>query len=182
MKNDPKKWKTLNSRTLLDHKQLQIAEDEVLLPSGAQTTYLKHATSPVDSVIIIALNRKNQILLQREYSYPPNEVMWQLPGGSMLLNEKIETAANRELAEESGYHAQKLKNLGFFYVNNRLSDKKQHIVLGTDLIEHYLEPDVDEFITTHWYSVPTVKKMIGSGEIININLLAALNKWFNTYK
>jgi len=179
MKNDPKKWKTISSRVVLDHKLLQVSEDLVELPTGVETTYIKHSNASVDSVIIIACNN-NKILLQREYSYPPDQVMWQLPGGSMLINEKIETAANRELAEESGYHAQKLKNLGFFYVNNRLSDKKQHIVLGTDLIEYSLEADNDEFITTHWYSVDAVKKMIGSGEIVNINLLAALNKWFNS--
>lgn len=180
MKNNLKKWKTVNSRIILDHKQLQIVEDTILLPTGIESTYVRHGTSNVDSVIIIALNTNNQILLQREYSYPPDEIMWQFPGGSMLPGENVNTAANRELAEESGYRAKKLKNLGFFYVNNRLSDKKQHIVLGTDLVKHFLEPDTDEFITTHWIDISTVKKMIGSGDIVNINLLAALNKWFNT--
>ncbi len=179
MKNDPKLWQTITSKLILNNKQLQVTEDKVLLPSGTESTYVRHGKSLHDSVAIIAVNASGQVLLQREYSYPPNKVMWQLPGGSMLKGENIETAANRELAEESGYSAKTITNIGYFYVHNRLSDKKQHILLATDLTEHTLEADYDEFIESYWIDKSEIKHMISSGEFDNINLLAALNIWFH---
>lgn len=141
--------------------------------------YVPQALTSVGSVIMIAINDENQVLLQKEYSYPPNEVMWQLPGGAMEEGESISEAANRELAEESGFKANTLEEIGFFYTNNRRSNQKQHIVICRDLYPCKLPEDDDEFIETHWLPIQQVHKMIARGEFVNINLLAALNQWFH---
>lgn len=172
-------WKTLSSKTILNNRRLKVTEDVVLLPDGTKTTYVRHAPATAHSVIIIAINVKNQILVQREYSYPPNKIMWQLPGGSIKLGESIRSAAKRELAEESGFSSKRTKILGSFYIHNRLSNKKQYVVVCTKLFEHKLRGDVDEFIDTHWLSKRQLTGMIAKGEFNNINLLAALNIWFN---
>lgn len=179
---DPKPWKTKSQKTVLDHVRLKVLEDIVELPNGKTTTYVRHAPSDVDSVAVIAINSKNQILLQREYSYPPNKVMWQLPGGSMNSGESIVTAALRELAEESNYSAKQTKLLGSFYVHNRLSDKQQHLVLCTDVFEYSLPEDHDEFIESHWLSKRKVIALLKQGEFDNINLLAGLTLWLNQPK
>jgi ADP-ribose pyrophosphatase len=172
-----KPWKTLASNLILDHEQLQVVEDSVRLPNGRTSTYVKHAPAKHQSVIMIALNNRQEILLQREYSYPPNKVMWQFPGGSMQTNETIEAAANRELAEESGYHAGALSVIGSYYTHNRLSDQRQYVVLCTDLQRRELTPDADEFITSHWMPVAQFRQMIAAGTCDNINLLAAFTLW-----
>jgi ADP-ribose pyrophosphatase len=105
--------------------------------------------------------------------------MWQLPGGSIKKGESFEAAARRELAEESGFSARKLKVIGSFYLQNRFSDKRQYVVTCTSLFEHKLTADEDEFIDTTWLSKPRLIDMIKKGEFDNINLLAALNLWFN---
>jgi ADP-ribose pyrophosphatase len=104
--------------------------------------------------------------------------MWQLPGGSMNKNEEIELAAKRELAEESGYSANKTEIIGYFYTQNRLSNQRQHVVLCTELYKHELPADEDEFIDTYWITKKKIELMISKGEINNINTLAALNIWF----
>ncbi len=173
------KWKKLSSRNLLDDQRLKVDEDTVELPNGKVTTYV-HIPSTNDSVIIIAINTKQKILLQREYSYPPNEIMWQLPGGSMEAGEEIEEAAQRELSEESGYAAKEVKLLGYFYTSNRRSNKKQFIVVCKDLYNRKLAADEDEFIDTHWIAYDEIKRMIQRQEFTNINLLAALNVWLHS--
>jgi ADP-ribose pyrophosphatase len=155
LKKEIKKWKIVSSKILLDNERLSITEDTVELPDGRLTTYVKHTPSSLESVIIIAVNAKNQVLIQREYSHPPQKVMWQLPGGSMEKGETIEQAALRELAEESGYSAKLTKYLGNYYVHNRLSDKRQHIVLCTELFEYKLPEDDDEYIENNWMSKGT---------------------------
>ncbi len=175
----PKKWKVISKNLILDHSLLKISEDKIELLNGKTTTYVRHAPSDNDSVIMIALSDDNEILIQREYSYPPDKIMYQLPGGSMKPDESIEAAANRELSEESGYGSKITEIIGYFYVQNRLSDKKQHVVLCRDLYINKQKEDYDEFIESLWMTKKQLKTMINRGKFDNINLLAALNLWFN---
>ena len=113
---------------------MHIVEDTVELPNGQRTQYVREAPHTSCSVAIIAINSQNEILVQREYSYPPDEIMYQLPGGGAGNEEDVIAAANRELSEESGYTARDSRVLGAFYVNNRRSDRMQFVVLCRDLI------------------------------------------------
>jgi ADP-ribose pyrophosphatase len=180
--NRIKVWKVISTKVIFDHPELKIVEDRVELPNGAESTYIKHAPAEVDAVLVVAINSKNEVLVQKEYSHPPAKVMWQRPGGSIKPNEKPKVAALRELSEESGYSAKKIKPIGGFYVHNRLSDKKQFVFECRGLFEKKLTADFDEFIENYWMSKTKLKQMIADGKFDNINLLAGLNLWFNAKK
>lgn len=173
-----KHWKTLERKEVFKHPRMHLVEDDVMLPDGNTAKYLRHAPVKAHSVGIIAVNDKQEVLLQREYSYPPNKVMWQLPGGGMQENESVEVAANRELSEESGLAAQSVVPIGSFYTNNRRSDEVQYIVLCTHLQPKAGQKDAEEFIESEWVPVADLQAMIARGEFVNINLLAALSLWF----
>ncbi len=172
-----KPWKILSSKLILDHPKLRVYEDVVDLPDGNKDVYVKYDIDEPDAVIVIAINNRNEVLIQREYSHPPKVVLWQLPGGSMHKDERPKDAANRELAEESGYSAKRQNILGYFYTNNRLSSRKQHIVLCKDLFKKQLQKDNDEFIESYWKSLDELLVMITNGEVNNVNMLAALMVW-----
>lgn len=157
---------------------MTLAEDTVELPSGKTTTYLRQALTDGFAVAVIAMNEKREILLQKEYSYPPNEVLWQLPGGGSLANESIEAAANRELSEECDLVASSCEVIGSFLMDNRRSDIKQYVVLCTDLHQKPGQRDDEEFIEMHWVSPAKLPTMIESGELHQAYMLAALNIWF----
>ena len=173
------RWKTLSSKVVYEHKNLVLHEDTVGLPNGKITTYLRRSAAITHSVIIIAINSKEEILVQREYSYPPNIIMWQLPGGSMKSKEKILDAAMRELAEESGIGANQARKIGYFYTQNRFSNQKQYVIECRDLYAHKLKEDDDEFIESLWLTRDSIGELIRKGRINNINLLAALNLLYN---
>lgn len=172
-------WKTLSSDVILNHARLKITEDTAKLPNGKTTRYVRHTPATSHSVAAIAIRDDGKVLIQQEYSYPPDKVMWQLPGGSMEAGETPEAAAVRELAEESGYSAKQTKVIGSFYVHNRLSDQRQFIVLCTELFAYKLPENPDEFITTHWMSKRMIINKIRNNDFDNINLLAGLNFWLN---
>lgn len=176
-----KKWTMLSRKEILSYPRMQIVEDTVKLPDGRETEYIRFAPCKTHSVAVIAVNDNNEMLLQKEYSYPPNEIMWQLPGGGMKKGEDIRKAANRELAEESGLNAKGFENIGYVYTNNRRSDEKQYIVVCRDLVLADAKNDPEEFIENFWLPIVDVKEMVRCGKFHNINLLAALNIYFLSY-
>lgn len=171
------KWTTKQRKVIFEHPRITLLEDVVSLPDGTTMTYLRTVPSTADSVAVIAINEKGELLIQREYSYPPDEIMWQLPGGGMESGEDIVTAAKRELSEESGYSAQHCRIIGAYHTANRLSNQKQHVVVCTGLMERKAQADQGEFIENYWLSKAAIDRKIAKGEVTNMNMLAALNLW-----
>ena len=171
------KWTNGQRKVLFEHPRMTLLEDIVDLQDGTTMPYLRMAPSTKDSVAVIALNDKGEMLVQREYSYPPNEVMWQLPGGGVEEGEDLVAAATRELSEESGYIAKHAEVTGYFFTANRLTDQKQYVVLCTDLVERKAKADQGEFIETYWLTKAEIDAKVSRGEITNINFLACLHLW-----
>ena len=165
-------WKTVSSKEIFNHPRLTLIEDEILLPNGHQISYLKDKDNGGCAVTIIA-KRDGKILIQREYSYPPNQKLFQFPGGAVPAGEKPEIGANRELMEEVGLRANKLELLGSYLINNRRSKMKMYVFVGTDLVEESLDADPEEDIESFWFSEDEIARMIKNGDIINVHSLAS---------
>ena len=158
---------------------MHLVEDTVELPDGATISYLRHAPTDDYAVCAIAVNDKQEMLCQREYSHPPGAVLWQLPGGGGAAGEDILVAANRELSEESGFVGRRCTLLGSYYMDNRRSDMVQHVVLCTDIEERPGTCDPEEFIESYWVPVDEVRRRIRDGSFNSAFLLAALTLYFS---
>lgn len=165
-------WKRLATRELLAHPRLQVYEDDVELPNGYRTTYLRFGDEGAVATVLCR-DAAGRILLQRDYSYPPNMVMLELPGGYVPAGEDPAEGANRELMEEAGLKAGRLTLLGRYYSNNRRSARMTHVYLGEDLIEAKLPGDPEEQIEVAWFTENEVEELIRSGQIVNQSILVA---------
>jgi ADP-ribose pyrophosphatase len=165
------RWKKLNSVKLFEHPRLSVFEDDVELPSGKQTKYIHFGKSVGDSAMIIAVNDSGAILLQKEYSYPPDEVLYQLPGGAIEPGEHPEKGASRELAEEAGL-AGDLTLLGWFYVNNRRSNQKMYIYEARNLQKVVAQKDPEELFEDHWLTEVEIDELIRTNELRNYTAIA----------
>lgn len=175
------KWNLISSKVVFEHPRMLMQEDTVELPNGKQINYLREVPGTEQSVAVVAVNDKDEILLQQEYSYPTGEILWQLPGGKFDESEEITAAAKRELLEESDVAAGSCELLGYYYVNNRRSDRRQYVVLSRYITHQRGERDPEEFIESFWKPVAEVRRMIREGEFVNGSSLAALNLYFNRY-
>lgn len=168
------KWRKISSKVIFSGARISVCEDIVELPDGTRTRYYRYLPGQPRSVTILALSKEGKLLLQQEYNYPPDEILWQLPGGNVEEGEDSKTAALRELSEESGYSARSIVEIGSYYTNHRRSDQKQYVFLCKDLFERKLAKDPDEFIESHWLTFAEIERMKEAGELKNMNLLAAL--------
>jgi ADP-ribose pyrophosphatase len=139
-----KSWARLESRTLHRHDRVVIREDRLRLPGGGERLY------PVmqlgQSAGIVPLTSDGQIVLVRQYRHVPGEYCWEIPGGGTHPGESPDTAAQRELREETGYRAGSLRRLGGFWPNNAYLDEIIHVYLAEDLTPDPLPADQDEYL------------------------------------
>lgn len=148
-------------------------EDEVELPDGSVTQYLRSSSPKSAATAVIAI-KGNKVLLSREYSYPPDEVLYQFPGGAVNFGEKPEVAARRELIEETGYKTSSLKLLGWYYIDNRRTDAKMYVFVATDITPCKREGgDSEEFIESSWVPISSISGYIAKGKLPNFSALAA---------
>lgn len=165
-------WKTISSKVILNHPRLKVLEDKVELHNGHKTDYVRIDARGC-AATVIAVNDSGQILIQKEYSYPPNEVLYQFPGGHVPENEDTQVGANRELQEEAGLKSNNLQLLGEYFGHNRRSAYKVFVFLAQDLEQSNLDGDLEEDIKSYWFSEHEIDDLIRNGEIRNASVLAA---------
>ena len=166
-----KPWKKLSTKQLLDHPRLSVYEDDVQLPSGHKTKYIRYGNT-AGPACVIAVNKDGKILVQKEYSYPPNAWIFQLPGGALEKGETPIEGAAREFAEEAGMQGT-LTELGWFYVYNRRTADKFHVFVATDLSPKEATKDLEEEFESFWFTVKEIDAMIAKNDIPNHSFLAA---------
>ena len=165
-------WKVLNTKKNFEHPRITLLEDEVELPDGSRTKYLKFFNK-ADGADVVAINDKKEILLVKEYNHPVGKELWQFPGGFIDEGETREEAARRELAEEGGFKAKTLKPIGYHYIYRRRIAEASHVFVATDLEYVGHNREISELGMQHqWFSEEMIDQMIKEGEITADDTLA----------
>jgi ADP-ribose pyrophosphatase len=173
--NNPlRPWRRLESREVFSNRWMRVQIDRVELPDGQPYDYtVIHRFT--DGVAALVFDDRNQVLMEREYRYPVDDVIWQLPGGLVDRGEEPLLAMQRELAEETGYVADEWEYLGQFWDNPALSAMKIHLFVARGVHNsadtHF---DTAEFLEVSWHDWEWVKQAVRSGEIRERVLLSAL--------
>jgi len=92
------------------------------------------------------------VLMERQFRYPVNQVIDELPAGKLDADESPIDAAKRELAEETGYSANDWIELGTLMPCVGYSDERIHVFLARNLTLVGQSLDDEEFIET--FTVP----------------------------
>ena len=162
----------LSTRRLYEGKVLSLDLDEVEEPGGVRTR--REVVRHLGSVAVVAVRDDGRIALVRQYRYPVDEALWELPAGRLDGGESPEEAAQRELQEEIGHRASELRRIAFFYTTPGFCDEAMHVFRATSLTPSVAKGDEDEQIEVRDFSLPEVDAMIAKGEIREGKTLVAL--------
>jgi ADP-ribose pyrophosphatase len=127
------------------------------------------------TVGILPLIEKDKIVLIRQFRFPINKEIWEIPAGKLDRGEKPEVGAKRELKEETGYVAKNLKKIGEFYLSPGYSTEYMYLFLAQGLKKGEQSLDKGEKIKeVKIFSKKEVLKMIKSRKIVDAKTILAL--------
>jgi ADP-ribose pyrophosphatase len=164
---------TISSSTIYKGKSFSFKTDLVRLPDGREAS--KDYVAYPEAVGIVPFINDNDIVLVRQYRYPVKREIYEIPAGKLDdPSEDIDTAACRELLEETGYKAGKLKLFCSYFPCAGYSTERLHLFSARDLEPGSDDPDDDEFIKNEIVSFDRALAMIGEGKIEDSKTIIAL--------
>jgi 8-oxo-dGTP pyrophosphatase MutT (NUDIX family) len=170
-----KPWKIINSQLVLDNLWCQVRQDEVELPSGEVIDDFFVNVRP-DIVLVLAVTPHREIILVRQYRHGVGQILLELPGGAFNPQlENSQTAAARELEEETGYIAAQMIPLATLYDNPVKDTNKIHLILAENA--HPLgtqQLDITEDVEIVLIPVESILEKISMGEICVCGTITAL--------
>ena len=157
-----------------------VTTDEVEEPGEvrARRDVIRHS----GSVVVLAVEEPGRavkggeprILLERQYRYAAQSMMWELPAGRIDDGETELTAAKRELLEETGFSAREWKRILHFYVSPGFLDETMTIYLARGLRPGVAQPEADERIAVKFFGLAEAKQMALQGRIRDAKTIAGI--------
>lgn len=164
MKTEPDIWKRKKSERIADCRVFTVRRDDSERESdGAKAAFF--VIENPDWVNVIALTENKEVVLIEQFRHGAEEIVLEIPGGMVDEGELPETAAQRELLEETGYASNEFIFLGKSRPNPALQNNWIHHYLALDC-RKIKDADFDdnESIVTKLVSLSEIENLIGSGE------------------
>ncbi|MBD1995670.1 NUDIX hydrolase [Leptolyngbya sp. FACHB-541] len=168
-------WKLLHSELVFDHRWYKVRQDVVELSNGAIVDDYFLSVRP-DVALVFPVTAKREIVFVRQYRHGAGKVLVELPAGTFdPQKESAESAALRELQEETGYCATHLTKLATLYDNPVKETNKIHLFLA-DNVELVSAQNLDhtEEIEVLLIPIDAVQEKLSQGEISVSGTVAAV--------
>ena len=162
-----------STEEIFDGVILKVNRDTVKLPDGKRAT--REVVRHVGAVCVVPLLDDGRVIMERQFRYPVNEVVYEIPAGKLDSKaEDPESAARRELEEETGYTAEKMLFLGQFYPAAAYTDERLNMYVATGLKAGAVHLDEGEFINVEAVALEDVAKDVVAGRIPDAKTQAAI--------
>ncbi len=163
---------TLVSEQVFDGCLLKVYADKVRLPNGRES--VREIVRHPGAVVVIAVLDNGKLLFERQFRYPLQRVLLEMPAGKVDKGEHVLDTARRELREETGYRAATWCHLGAMHPCVGYADERIDIFWAQGLSFVGAEPDHDEILDVAELSVADALLAVRDGEITDAKTITAL--------
>jgi ADP-ribose pyrophosphatase len=164
--------KIVSSELLLRGRVWEIRRDQLVEPSGIKV--IRDVIVHPGSVVVLPVFPDGRILLIRQYRYAAGQYLWELVAGHKEPNESFVKGAHRELHEEAGYAARRMKHLLDIYPSPGLLSERMEIFLAEGLTKVKANPEDDEKITSRILTLNEAMRWIRTGKIIDSKAISGI--------
>ncbi len=143
--------------------------DTVALPDGQEAIreYLEHP----GAVAILAVLDDGRIVLERQYRYPIEQAVIEIPAGKLNPGEDPLLCAQRELQEETGYVAKHWRKIRRIHPVISYSTEFIDIYLAEGLMSGPARLDAEEFLDVFAAPLEELIEWVESGKITDVKTI-----------
>lgn len=170
-------YELLDRKIAYKGKRVVVEELHYKNPRTNDVLYREHVLAG-HAAIIIPITNDNNFIMIKEPRTPIGKTVLAFPAGIIENGETEEEGAIRELEEETGYKARKIKKLRQVYPAMGYSDEKVVIFLAKDLIKTQRHLDEKEDIEIIEVPKEELKQMLDNGEFETSMELIGLLHYF----
>ena len=159
------KWEEESRKKVFSCRVFSVHDSYCRSPQGALKTYTV-MEAPGWAIIVPVLEPQaggeKKFVMVRQWRHGSQAVSLEFPGGVFEPGEDPQSAAARELLEETGYKPGKMRKIGEFNPNPAIMSNTLHVFLASDLVNtgsQHLDPD--EFVDVELVSEETVLQGMG---------------------
>jgi len=155
--------KQLESKIVYEGLIVNIKRDVAELQNGnsAEREVVVHP----GGVGIVAVTDDRKVLMVRQYRYPMQEVVLEIPAGKLDADEDPFECAVRELSEETGYTANNYVDLGAIYPSPGFCRETLYLYLALDLVPGEMHLDVNELLSVEQVDMDELIRQIMANEL-----------------
>ena len=151
---------------------LKMKRDTVLLPDGQQALreYLEHP----GAVAILPILDDGRVIVERQYRYPIEQAVIEIPAGKLNVGEDPLLCAQRELQEETGYLAKRWSKIRRIHPVISYSTEFIDIYLAEGLTAGPARLDAEEFLDVFAAPLEELIEWVENGTITDVKTIISL--------
>lgn len=168
----------LERRPVYKGRIVDLSVDTVRFPDGStgELEFIAHAGASCVLPVVGGLDDDDpDVLLLRQYRYAAGGVLWEVPAGMPdRPGEPWDAVARRELEEETGWKAGRLRPLTRIHTTPGFTDEVIRLWVASDLEEGAARLDDDEFVEVVRMPFSEAVEMVRDGTITDCKSIATL--------
>lgn len=166
--------KTIATREIYNGRIVHLVEDTVILPDGRKAG--RELVLHNGGAGVIALDEDKNVLLVSQYRKPYDQMILEVPAGKLEKGEEPQSAAIRELEEETGYTAEKVTYIGKYYPTPGYCSEITYLYFAQNLTFVGQKLDHGEFVELKKIPLSELVDMVMNNEIPDAKTAIAILK------
>jgi ADP-ribose pyrophosphatase len=164
-----------NSRLLFKGSRFQVVEVPQSIRGGG--TRPRQIVQHPGAVVILPLLEGNRVCLIRNERVSIGKTIVELPAGTIEPPDPPSETASRELKEETGYTAERWRELPSFYTSPGILSERMYVFVAEGLTAGEHQREEGENIDNYIVSWSEALQMVDRGEIEDGKTICALLMW-----
>jgi ADP-ribose diphosphatase len=170
-----KKLPTIHAtRVLGEGGRFAVEQLDLEFGNGEKRTYERMHGSGRGAVVVVPLLDDETVLLIREYACGLHTYELGLPKGRIERGEDVLEGANREIKEEIGYGARRLRHVGRLSLAPTYMSHQTQVVLAQDLYPERLPGDEPEELEVVPWKLDDLARLVQREDVTEGRSIAAL--------
>jgi ADP-ribose pyrophosphatase len=162
----------VDSQNVFQGRVFGVRVDRIRYPDGAE-----HRVDVVEhgaSLAIVATPSRDELVLVRQYRHPARAMLWEIPAGTAEQGETAVDGARRELREETGFTAERIRPIASLWITPGFCSELMHFFHAEELTAGEPAFDDDERIEVGVFTIRAAWRLVADGSADIKTVLALL--------